>query len=90
MVNVMYLPFAPSSGISTAKYADVSKLNKRFFLPYFRETAALFPQKWYFKQITQNPSKSLKIPLLNQKQFTVDKITQRLFSFDPCTYLRRY
>ena len=87
MVNVMYLPFASSSGISTAKYAYVSKLNKRLFLPYFRETAALLPQKWYFKQITQNPSKSLTIPLLNQKQFTVDKITQRLYSFDPCTYL---
>ena len=31
MVNVMYLPFASSSGISTAKYVHVSKLNKRFF-----------------------------------------------------------
>ena len=67
----MYLPFASSSGISTAKYAYVSKLNKRPFLLYFRETAALLPQKWYFKQITQNPSKSLKIQLLKQKRFTM-------------------
>ena len=87
MVNLMYLPFASSSGISTAKYVHVSKLNKRFFLPYLRETVALLPQKRCFKQITQNPSKSFKIPLLKQKRFTVDKITQRLFSFDPCTYL---